>query len=129
MRTQRRDHRVDQHRRRHQFAVGIARIDHGAAKNHHLQVDPDLRRGKACTVGRCHGLAHVCKQRLKLGGIEHLHRLGLTEQTGIAHLENFANGHGFSPLSKVASPASSSTGTPNAWAFSSLLPASEPATT
>ncbi len=44
--------------------VGIARVGLAAAKDHQLQVHPDLRRRQARTLDGVHGLEHVAHQQV-----------------------------------------------------------------
>ena len=58
----RRDDGVDQDGAGNQFAVGVAGVGFTRAKNHHLQIHPNLRRGKACAVGGVHGVQQISYQ-------------------------------------------------------------------
>jgi len=91
--AQRRDHGVDQHGARHQRRIRVAHIGLVTAKNHHLQIDPDLRRGQSSAVGRMHGVEQVNDQAMERGGVKGLHRLGQAQQARIAHFENFTHRH------------------------------------
>ncbi|MCY1374547.1 hypothetical protein D9M69_618960 [compost metagenome] len=92
--AQRGDHRVDQHRARHGRRVGVARVGHAAAEDHHLQVHADLRRGQARAVGGGHGVEQIGHQLVQLGGVERGHGTRHAQQARVAHFQDGLNGHG-----------------------------------
>ena len=120
---QRCDHRVDEHCARHHRRVRVTRVGGVGAKNHHLEVHTDLRRGQTGAAGGVHGVHHVGHQGVQCIGVEFGHRLRHPQQPGVAHLEDVTDGHASMPF-KVSS---SITATPSSRALSSLLPAASPA--
>ena len=84
---------VDQHRLGHGRRIGVT-IVVPESENHHRQVDPDLRRRQACAVGIVHRVEQIDDECLQRRRIEDLHGLRDAQQARVAHLENFADGHG-----------------------------------
>ena len=90
--AQRRDQWIDQDGLRYRFGIGVA-FAVLKAKNHQLQINPDLRRRQTHAARMLHGLQHVIDQLPELRAVEHVirHRLGNVQQALIAHFQNFTN--------------------------------------
>ncbi len=90
---ERRHHRVDQHGKRNNFGIGVARVLVDP-ENDDPQADTDLRCSKSSTIEMSHSVLHIEQQGVEFRRAEGLDGLADRQQPGVAHLENVAYCHG-----------------------------------
>ena len=89
----RRDHRVDQYGARNRWRIRITWCSLARAKNHHLQIHPNLRCRQPRTIGDAHGVKQVGDEQVQRVGIELRNRLRDAKQAGVAHFQDITYCH------------------------------------